>query len=212
MKKITILGFALGLLLGAVTTASATGNGNSCEKKPWLPHCIQQVGGDSISSAQAEAISIAIQTQLQQQAQQQGQTLSNDIDFGDSYVSPAINGGDGHYCISSPWGGFCIPMKINRIAKRAETADKCFLMPEGSQRQAVCLAVTDDSPPLQAAYSQTGVYDVSRGEDKRAKAAAKKGEWVTIRLGTFRCVDYRAEFKAVVSGKLAKYADRICAG
>lgn len=162
---VMITGLALGLGIG---TASATpdckksGGGYSCTvpEKPGVQYNVN-------TSSQATAIAsvIASQQQSQQQSQSSANTNVNSntatggnasIEIGDTFIAPAINGGDAHWCYSLPTGGMCVPLKSVMIQNRVNLVDQCFA--KSGRAYVACIAMIDDLPQIKRALKQAGVY------------------------------------------------------
>ncbi len=172
MKKITILGFALGLLLGAATTASATGQTPSCQRTGNGHQCtvpgdttVYNVNTESEATAIASVVAMLGQNQSQDQSQGQGQAQGQNqtatggnvnYEGGDVYMAPAINGGSDHWCFSMPTGGVCTPLKVTLLGKRQALIDHCLA--KTGRAYTICIANIDDSFQIKRALRQGGVY------------------------------------------------------
>jgi hypothetical protein len=170
LKTFYTIAVALGLALGAATQASATPNctktsgGHSCTvpEKPGVKFNVA-------TSSQATAVASVVAALNNQQAQQQSQTSVNtnvnsntatggnaSIDIGDTFIAPAINGGDAHWCYSLPTGGMCVPLKSVMIQNRVNLVDQCFA--KAGKAYVACIAMIDDLPQIKRALKQAGVY------------------------------------------------------
>ncbi len=150
MKKITILGFALGLLLGAATTASAT-NEVSCQHSQQQReyHCTGPNGNQYTvkNAADAEAAATAVATSIAQGGA--GGDAAAVATGGDS---AAYNGGNS-VNISSPKTvktlglgvtadvGDLMRVKTDNLAKIVTTID-------GASDKCLAAAIMNESPAL----------------------------------------------------------------